>query len=85
MDPKAASATTAFVVLFASLAGFFGHAAAGSIDSSLLAATSAAAVLGSVLGSHLMLARLEGGQVKRLIGAVLYAIAAQMAWKLAAG
>ncbi len=85
IDPKAASATTAFVVLFASLAGFFGHAAGGSIDPGLLAATAAGAILGSVLGSHLMLARLEGTQVKRLIGGVLYAIAAQMAWKLAGG
>lgn len=85
MDPKVASATTAFVVLFASLSGFFGHAAAGSLDPVLLLSTGTGAVLGSVLGSHLMTARLNGEQVKRLIGAVLYAIAAQMAWKLAGG
>lgn len=85
MDPKAASATTAFVVLFASLSGFFGHAAAGSLDPVLLLSAGTGAVLGSVLGSHLMTARLKGEQVKRLIGAVLYAIAAQMAWKLAGG
>jgi hypothetical protein len=29
IDPKKASATTAFIVVFASLSGFFGHAAMG--------------------------------------------------------
>jgi len=85
MDAKVASATTAFVVLFASLSGFFGHAAAGSLDPALLFSAGTGSLLGSVLGSHLMTARLKGDQVKRLIGAVLYAIAAQMAWKLAGG
>jgi len=85
MDPKAASATTAFVVLFASLSGFFGHAAAGFFDPVLLLSTGTGAMLGSVLGSHLMTARMKETHVKRLIGAVLYAIAAQMTWKLAGG
>jgi len=81
-DPKKASATTAFIVIFASLAGFFGHAAAGSVNWNLLAFAAMGSVAGALLGSWLMHRKLEAGQVKRIIGVVLYAIAAKMAWSL---
>ncbi len=81
-DPKKASATTAFIVVFSSLSGFFGHAAAGSINWSLLMFAAIGSVAGAILGSWLMHRKLDAAQVKKIIGIVLYAIAAKMAWGL---
>jgi uncharacterized membrane protein YfcA len=36
INPKKASATTTFIVIFSSFAGFLGHATLGSIDVKLL-------------------------------------------------
>ncbi len=82
IDPKKASATTAFIVVFSSLAGFFGHAALGTINWKLLAFSAVGSVTGALLGSWLMHWKLDAGQVKKMIGIVLYAIAAKMAWGL---
>jgi len=82
IDPKEASATTAFIVVFSSLSGFFGHAAMGSINWNLLAFAAVGSVSGAILGSWLMHKKLDAGQVKKIIGIVLYAIAAKMAWGL---
>jgi uncharacterized membrane protein YfcA len=82
IDPKKASATTAFIVVFASLSGFFGHAAMGSVNWNLLAFAAVGSIAGALLGSWLMHKKLEAGQVKKIIGIVLYAIAAKMAWGL---
>ncbi len=82
IDPKKASATTAFIVVFASLSGFFGHAATGGVNWTLLAFAAVGSVAGAVLGSWLMHKKLDAGQVKKVIGVVLYAIAAKMAWGL---
>lgn len=81
-DPKKASATTAFIVVFASLSGFFGHAATGSVNWDLLAFAAAGSVAGALLGSWLMHKKLDANQVKKIIGLVLYMIAAKMAWGL---
>jgi len=81
-DPKKASATTAFIVVFSSLSGFFGHAATGTVTWSLLAFAAIGSVAGALLGSWLMHKKLDAGQVKKIIGIVLYAIAAKMAWGL---
>jgi uncharacterized membrane protein YfcA len=82
IDPKKASATTAFIVVFSSLSGFFGHAAMGSIDWNLLTFAAIGSIAGAILGSWLMHKKLDAGQVKKIIGVVLYAIAAKMAWGL---
>ncbi|MDA8422871.1 MAG: sulfite exporter TauE/SafE family protein [Nitrospiraceae bacterium] len=82
IDPKKASATTAFIVVFASLSGFFGHAAMGSINWNLLAFAAVGSIAGAILGSWLMHKKLDANQVKKVIGIVLYAIAAKMAWGL---
>jgi len=82
VDPKKASATTAFIVVFSSLSGFFGHAAMGSINWPLLTFAAIGSVAGAILGSWLMHKKLDAGQVKKVIGIVLYAIAAKMAWGL---
>jgi uncharacterized membrane protein YfcA len=82
IDPKKASATTAFIVIFSSLSGFFGHAAMGSINWNLLTFAAVGSVAGALLGSWLMHKKLDSRQVKKIIGIVLYAIAAKMAWGL---
>ncbi len=82
VDPKKASATTAFIVVFSSLSGLFGHAATGSVNWNLLAFSAVGSVAGALLGSWLMQKKLVAGQVKKVIGIVLYAIAANMAWGL---
>lgn len=82
IDPKQASATTAFIVIFASLSGFFGHAATGAVNWNLLAFAAIGSVAGALLGSWLMHRKLDAGQVKKIIGVVLYLIAAKMAWGL---
>lgn len=81
-DPKKASATTAFIVVFSSLSGFFGHAAMGTINWDLLAFAAVGSIAGALVGSWLMHKKLEAAQVKKVIGIVLYAIAAKMAWGL---
>jgi uncharacterized protein len=82
IDPKKASATTAFIVVFASLSGFFGHAATGAVNWNLLAFAAVGSIAGALLGSWLMHKKLDANQVKKIIGVVLYAIAAKMAWGL---
>jgi len=81
-DPKKASASTSFVVIFASLAGFLGHISLAGMGYTLLAWTAVGSAGGAVLGSWLMTDKLKGRQVKVLIGVVLIAIAVKMAWGL---
>jgi uncharacterized membrane protein YfcA len=82
-DPKKASASTSFVVIFSSLTGFLGHITLGGMSYSLLGWTAAGSAAGAVLGSWLMTDKLKGRQVKLLIGVVLLGIAAKMVWNLA--
>ena len=79
VEPRRASATTSFAVVFASLAGFLGHASLTGIDPSVVGVTAAASAGGALLGSWLMT---EGAQVKRLLAAVLVAVAVKVAWGL---
>jgi uncharacterized protein len=81
-DAKKASATTAFIVIFSSLSGFFGHAAIGHINWRLLVLSAIGSVAGAIAGSWLMHWKLEATQVKKIIGIVLYAIAIKMLWGL---
>ena len=77
-DPKKASATTSFVVIFSSFAGFLGHLSLAGMDYGLLGCTAAGSAGGAALGSWLMVAKLKGRQVKVIIGVVLLVIAANM-------
>jgi len=81
-DSKRASTTTAFIVVFSSLSGFFGHAATGSVNTTLLVFSAVGSIAGALLGSWLMHNKLKAGQVKKVIGVVLYAIALKMLWGL---
>jgi hypothetical protein len=81
-NPKKASATTAFIVIFSSLAGFLSHAALGNMKLSLLAICAIGSVSGALLGAYLLKKKLSGRQVKTVIGIILYLIAAKMIWDL---
>lgn len=81
-DPKKASATTSFIVIFSSFSGFLGHASIGNIDAPLLALTAAGSAFGAVMGAWLMTEKLKKSQVKMTIGIVLLGIAAKMIWNL---
>jgi uncharacterized membrane protein YfcA len=81
-NPKKAAATTAFIVIFSSLAGFLGHAALGNIHLPLLALCAIGSVSGALLGAYLLKKKLSGTQVKIVIGIILYFIAAKMIWDL---
>ncbi len=81
-DAKRASATTAFIVIFSSLSGFFGHATMGAIPWKLLVFSTAGSIAGALIGSWLMHKKLSAKSVKKIIGLVLYTIALKMAWEL---
>ncbi len=80
--PKVAAATTAFVVVFASLAGFLGHMSIGHIDRLLLAVTGVAAITGALAGSWIMKYKVTGSQLKKIIGILLFVMAVKIAWGL---
>ncbi len=82
LDAKTAAGTTALAVVFSSLSGFLGHAAVGSLDPVFLGTMAVLAAVGSLVGSHLMQTRLTSAQLKRLIGILLWIIAAKMALDL---
>jgi uncharacterized membrane protein YfcA len=82
INPKKASATTSFIVIFSSLSGFLGHATIGSMSHSLLGFTAVGSALGAMVGAWLMTDKLRREHVKLIIGVVLLAIAAKMVWGL---
>ena len=82
LDPKRASATASFVVVFASLTGFFAHATLSGMDYSLVGATGIASAGGAALGAWLMSEKLKSGQLKYVIGFVLLGTAIKLIWGL---
>jgi hypothetical protein len=79
-DSKKAAATTAFIVIFSSLSGFFGHSAIGNVNWTLLLCSAVGSLAGAAVGSWLMHWKLDARQVKSIIGIVLYAFALKMFW-----
>jgi uncharacterized membrane protein YfcA len=79
LETKMAAGTTAFVVVFSSLSGFAGHAAIGHLDPLFVVTMAILAAIGSLVGSHLMQTRLSSGQLKRIIGVLLWVIAIKIA------
>ena len=77
-DPKKASATTSFIVIFTSFFGFLGFATLGNVNWMLLGVTLLACIGATILGAHLMTSRLNQSQVNSVIGWVLFVAAAKM-------
>ena len=84
INPKKASATTSFIVIFSSLSGFLGHASLVGMSYSLLGFTAVGSAVGAVVGAWLMTEKLKRQHVKLIIGVVLLGIAAKMVWGLLA-
>ncbi len=84
INPKKASATTSFIVIFSSLSGFLGHASLGGVSRGLLGFTAVGSAVGAVVGAWLMTEKLKRQHVKLIIGVVLLGIAAKMIWGLSA-
>lgn len=78
LDAKVAAGTTALVVVFSSLSGFLGHATMGGIDPIFVGVMAVMAAGGSIVGSQLMKAKISNAQLKKIIGVLLFAIAAKM-------
>jgi len=77
-DPKKASATTSFSVIFISFFAFLGFATLGNVNWMLLGVTLAACIGATMLGAYLMTSRLNQAQVNSVIGWVLFVAAAKM-------
>lgn len=78
LDTKRAAATSAVAVIFSSLSGFLGHATLGTMDMTMLGIMAIMAAGGSLAGSHLMKEKLSSYQLKKIIGVVLWLVAAKM-------
>ena len=82
LEPKRASASASFVVIFASVSGFLAHMQTADLGFDLLGATAIATAAGAMLGAWLASEKLRGDQLKRIIAVVLLAVAAKTAWSL---
>ena len=82
VEPKRASASASFVVIFASLSGFLAHVQTAYIGLDLLGTTAVATAAGAALGAWLASEKLRGDQLKRIIAVVLIAVAVKTAWSL---
>jgi len=82
LEPKRASASASFVVIFASLSGFLAHVQTAHIGLDLLGTTALATAAGAALGAWLASEKLRSDQLKRIIAVVLMAVAAKTAWSL---
>ncbi len=82
LDAKIAAGTTSIVVVFSSLSGFLGHATMGGLDPVFVGVTALMAALGSIVGSQLMKTKVSSAQLKKIIGVLLWLIAAKMIFDL---
>jgi uncharacterized membrane protein YfcA len=81
LEAKVVAGTTALIVVFSSFAGFLGHVSLGGLDPTFIGLMAVMAA-GSIVGSQLMKTRLSNQQLKRIIGVLLWLIAAKMIWDL---
>lgn len=82
LDAKVAAGTTALVVVFSSLSGFLAHASISGLDPLFVGIMAVMATVGSIIGSQLMKTRVSSSQLKKIIGVLLFVIAAKMIFDL---
>lgn len=75
LPPKVAVGTTALVVVFSSLAGFFGHVALSGLDPWFVGSMAVLAATGSFAGSRIVQSRISAPHLKRGIGVLLWVLA----------
>lgn len=85
LDAKHAAGTTGIAVVFSSLSGFAGRVSIGDINLVLIAVSVVAATLGSLAGSKIMTSWVSSTQLKHLIGALLWMVAAKIVFDLVTG
>ncbi len=79
---KKAAATSTFIVIFSSFAGFTGHVAEGHFNWPLMLSTAAAVLIGSQIGAKMMKEKMKAKWIKQMYAVVLLAVAAQLLLKL---
>ena len=77
-NPKVAAGTTAFIVVFSSLAGFLGRVSLGGLNDTFFVVMAITAVIGALLGSYLMRFKLTPPQLKTVMGVVIFLAAAKI-------
>ncbi|OJX47166.1 MAG: hypothetical protein BGO78_16965 [Chloroflexi bacterium 44-23] len=82
LDAKIAVGTTAFVVVFSSLSGFLAHATMSGLDPWFVGIMGLMAAGGSIVGSQLMKTKISSSQLKKIVGVLLFLIAAKMIFDL---
>ena len=82
MEPKRASASASFVVIFASLSGFIAHVQVADLGPGLMGTTAVATMAGAGIGAWLAAEKIRADQLKRVIALVLMAVAVKTAWGL---
>ena len=82
LDAKVAAGTTALVVVFSSLSGFLAHATMSKLDPLFVGVMAVMAATGSIIGSQLMKTKVSNKQLKKIIGVLLFVIAAKMIFDL---
>jgi len=82
IEAKVAAGTTALVVVFASFSGFLGHVTLGGLNPKFVGLMALMAASGSIIGSQLMKTRISNAQLKKVIGVLLWLIAAKMIFDL---
>lgn len=82
LDAKIAAGTTAVVVVSSSFSGFLGHASMGGLQPGFVGLMAVMAAGGSIVGSQLMKTKVSSAQLKKIIGVLLWIIAAKMGYDL---
>lgn len=82
LDAKVAAGTTALVVVFSSLSGFLAHTTMTGLNPLFVGIMAVMAAGGSIVGSQLMKTKISSNQLKKIIGVLLFLIAAKMIFDL---
>jgi len=82
-DAKKLAVTMSFVIPFSTFSAFLTYLSIVKIDWVLLGVATVAAILGGYIGNYIMHFHLNQKHIKKIIGLLLYAIAAKMIWTMA--
>ena len=78
---KTAAASSAFIVCFSSLVGFFSYASMGSVNWGFILPAAVACFIGGQAGSRIMSGGFKGKNIRRLFSLVLFLLCAKLIWQ----
>ncbi|WP_457560831.1 sulfite exporter TauE/SafE family protein [Caminibacter sp.] len=81
-DAKKVAITMSFVIPFSTFTAFLTYLSFLHLDWFLLGVATIAAILGGIIGNYIMHFHLNQQQIKKIIGIIMYIIAAKMVWSL---